>query len=187
VPRLEDLTLNQRQSQATPVQQLATRESKFNFSLKGEHPMSEANKAVVIRAIEEIWNKGNLPVADELYTSSYTHHDTSTPDAGPGPEGEKQRASLYRAAFPDLKLKVEDLIAEGKKVILRWTGTGTHKGELAGIAPTGKPIDISGITVVHFTDGRMSEGWVSWDALVMMRQLGVVPEQAKSKAATSTK
>ena len=74
--------------------------------------MSEANKNVVRRLFEEVWNKGNLPVADELFASTYAHHDPSTPDVGRGPESEKKRATLYRTAFPDLRLTIEDLIPE---------------------------------------------------------------------------
>jgi steroid delta-isomerase-like uncharacterized protein len=145
--------------------------------------MSEANKNVVRRLFEEVWNKGNLPVADEAFAPSYTHHDPSTPDVGRGPESEKKRATLYRTAFPDLRLAIEDIIAEGETVMARWSCRGTHKGELSGIAPTGKQFNISGVTIARLANGKMAEGWVNWDALGLMQQLGVVPELAKTKAA----
>jgi steroid delta-isomerase-like uncharacterized protein len=145
--------------------------------------MSEGNKNVVRRLFEEVWNKGNLPLADELFASSYTHHDTSTPDVGRGPESEKKRATLYRTAFPDVRLTVEDLIAEGETVMARWSCRGTHKGDLSGHAPTGKQINISGVSVARFANGKIVEGWVNWDALGMMQQIGVVPELGKAKAA----
>jgi steroid delta-isomerase-like uncharacterized protein len=144
--------------------------------------MSESNKAVVRRLIEEVWNKGNLQVADELYSPSYAHHDASTPDVGRGPESEKKRATLYRNAMPDFNLKIEELFADGETVTARWSCRGTHKGDLNGIAPTGKQIAITGISIVRFAGGKMVEGWVSWDALGLMQQLGVVPELAKAKA-----
>jgi steroid delta-isomerase-like uncharacterized protein len=145
--------------------------------------MSEANKNVVRRLFEEVWNKNNLPVADEVFASSYTHHDTSTPDVGRGPESEKKRASLYRTAFPDLRLTIEDIIAEGETVTARWSCRGTHKGDLSGITPTGRQFTISGISIARFANGKMVEGWINWDALGLMQQLGVVPELGKAMAA----
>jgi steroid delta-isomerase-like uncharacterized protein len=147
--------------------------------------MSEGNKFVIRRSFEELWNKGNLSVADELFTPNYAHHDPSTPDVGRGPESEKKRATLYRTAFPDLRLTIEDIIAEGETVMARWSCRGTHKGDLSGIAPTGKQVTISGVSIARFTGGKMAEGWVNWDALGLMQQLGVVPELAKAKAAAA--
>ncbi len=144
--------------------------------------MSEQNKAIVRRLFEEFWNKGNLSLADQLFTPNYTHHDSSTPDFGHGPESERKRATLYRTAFPDLRLTIEDIIAEGDTVVARWSCHGTHKGDLNGIAPTGKPFTISGVTIARLLNGKLAEGFVSWDALGMMQQLGVVPELAKAKA-----
>ena len=145
--------------------------------------MSEGNKNAVRRLFEEVWNKGNLQVTDELFTPNYTHHDASTPDVGRGPESEKKRATLYRAAFPDFRLTIEDLIAEGETVMARWSCRGTHTGDLSGIAPTGKQFTISGVSIARFANGKMAEGWVNWDALGLMQQLGVVPELGKAKAA----
>jgi steroid delta-isomerase-like uncharacterized protein len=145
--------------------------------------MSEGNKNVVRRLFEEVWNKGNLPVTDELFAPTYAHHDPSTPDVGRGPESERKRTTLYRTAFPDLRLTVEDMIAEGETVVVRWSCRGTHKGDLGGIAPTGKQFTISGVSIARFVNGKMVEGWVNWDALGLMQQLGVVPELAKAKAA----
>ncbi len=144
--------------------------------------MSEGNKNLVRRLFEEVWNKGNLQVTDDLFTPNYSHHDSSTPDVGRGPESEKKRATLYRTAFPDLRLTVEDIIAEGETVVARWSCRGTHKGDLNGIAPTGKRVNITGISIARFTNGKMSEGFVNWDALSLMQQLGVVPELAKTMA-----
>jgi steroid delta-isomerase-like uncharacterized protein len=149
--------------------------------------MSESNKNVVRRLFEEVWNKGNLQVTDELFTPNYAQHDASTPDVGRGPDSEKKRATLYRTAFPDIRLTVEDIIAEGETVVARWSCRGTHKGDLNGIAPTGKQFNVTGVSVARFTNGKMSEGFVNWDALSLMQQLGVVPELAKIKAAAATR
>ena len=143
--------------------------------------MSEHNKAVVRRLMEEVWNKGNLSIVNEFFTPSYEHHDSSTPDFGRGPESEKMRATLYRTAFPDVRLTIEDIIAEGDTVVARWSCRGTHKGDLRGIAPTGKQVNISGVTVARLANGKVAESYVNWDALGLMQQLGVVSELAKAK------
>jgi steroid delta-isomerase-like uncharacterized protein len=145
--------------------------------------MSESNKTVIRRLFEEVWNKGNLPVADELFAQNYSHHDSSTPEFGRGPESEKKRATLYRTAFPDVRLTIEDIIAEGETVTARWSCKGTHKGDLSGIAATGKQFTISGISVTRFASVKMVDAWVNWDALGLMQQLGVVAEIGKAKAA----
>jgi steroid delta-isomerase-like uncharacterized protein len=147
--------------------------------------MSELNKKVVRRLFEEVWNKGNLPLADELFTPNYAHHDSSTLDVGRGPESEKKRATLYRTAFPDIRFSIEDIIAEGETVMVRWSCRGTHRGDLSGVAPTGKQFNISGVSIARFANGKMAEGWVNWDALGLMQQLGVVPETAQAKAAAA--
>jgi steroid delta-isomerase-like uncharacterized protein len=152
--------------------------------------MSEHNKAIVRRLFTELWNNGNLLVADELFAPNYAHYDPSTPDFGRGPDSEKKRAALYRTAFPDLHLTIEDVIAEGETVMTRWSCRGTHKGDLNGIAPTGKHITITGLTVARVSNGKIVEGYVNWDALGLMQQLGVVPQLAnrpKAIAATSAR
>jgi steroid delta-isomerase-like uncharacterized protein len=149
--------------------------------------VSEHNKAIVRRLFAELWNTGNLSVADEIFSPNYAHFDPSTPDFGRGPDSEKRRLALYRGAFPDIHVTIEEVIAEGETVMTRWSCRGTHKGDLNGIAPTGKHITISGVTVVGVSNGKIAEGYVSWDALGLMQQLGVVPERAvKALAATAS-
>jgi steroid delta-isomerase-like uncharacterized protein len=148
--------------------------------------MSEQNKTSVRRLFEEVWNKGHVPVAVELFAPTYTHHDSSTPDVGRGPEGEKKRVTLYRNAFPDIRFTIEDIIAESETVVAHWSCRGTHKGDLSGIAPTGKQFNITGVSMARFTNGKMSEGFVNWDALGLMQQLGVVPELGKAVAASAS-
>jgi predicted ester cyclase len=147
--------------------------------------MSESNKAAVRRLFDEVWNKGNLQVVDELYAPSYAHHDSSTPDFGQGPDSEKKRVTLYRNAIHDFRLTIEDLFTDGETVTVRWSCRGIHKGELNGIAPTGKQVAITGISIARFAGGKMVEGWINWDALSLMQQLGVVPELVKAKAAVA--
>jgi steroid delta-isomerase-like uncharacterized protein len=159
---------------------------KYRVFQKGETLMSEHNKAIVRRLFAELWNNGKLSVADEIFTANYAHHDSSTPDLGLGPESEKKRATLYRTAFPDLHLTIEDVIAEGETVMTRWSCRGTHKGDLNGIAPTGKQITVSGVTIARVSNGKIAEGYVNWDALGLMQQLGVVPELGKAKAVAAS-
>src|SRR3982074_2602599 len=99
--------------------------------------MSEQNKALARRAIEEIWNQGKLAAIDELVASNATYHDPHVPGGRfTRREGVKQCVQIYRGAFPDVRLSINDQIAEGDKVVTRWTATGTHKGQFMGIAPT---------------------------------------------------
>ena len=147
--------------------------------------MSEQNKTAVRRLFDELWNKGNLQVADEIIAPTYQHHDASTPDMGKGPESEKKRVNLYRTAFHDFRLNIEDLYAEGETVVARWSCRGVHKGELNGITPTGKQFAITGVTIARFSNGKIVEGFVKWDALGLMRQLGVVPEPTKTLVAAN--
>lgn len=145
--------------------------------------MSDQNKGVIRRLFTELWNDGDLSVADQLFTPNYTHHDPATPDFGRGPESEKKRAALYRTAFPDLRLTIENIIAEGDTVMTRWSCHATHKGDLSGIAPTGKRVDLTGFTAARLSGGKLAEGWVNWDALGLMQQLGVVSTPVRAKAA----
>jgi steroid delta-isomerase-like uncharacterized protein len=149
--------------------------------------MSEGNKSLVRRLFEEVWNKGNTQIVDELFTPNYAHHDPSSPDFGRGPESEKKRVTLYRSAFPDLRLTIEDLITEGETVIARWSCKGTHKGDLNGIAPTGNIVHMSGISITRLVNNKMAESWVNWDALGLMQQLGVVNEVGKPKSAVAAR
>lgn len=136
---------------------------------------SEENKALVRRQFERIWNDGNLAVIDELYASSYTNHDPADPGQAPGPAGFTQRVGLYRNALPDLHLTIEDQVAEADMVVTRWTASGTHKGDLLGIPPTGKSVSVTGMLISRIEGGRFIEEWVNWDTLGLLRQVGAVP------------
>ncbi len=139
--------------------------------------MSEENEALVRRYFEEIWDKGNLDLIDELFTTNFVRHGpTATEGEVRGLEGFKGVVSMYRTAFPDLRVPIEDLIAEGDRVVSRWTARGTHQGELMGIAPTGNQASVSGIIVDRISGGRIEEEWVEYDTLHLMQQLGAVPQ-----------
>ena len=145
--------------------------------------MSDQNKSLSRRVIDEVWNQGNLKVIDELTAPNATFYDANVPgDKFTGPEGLRQFVQIYRGAFPDVRLTVEDQIAEGDKVCTRWTAVGTHKGELMGIAPTGKPTTVTGCDIAQYQNGKLVEAWATYDMLGMLQQLGVVPSLAPASA-----
>jgi len=138
---------------------------------------AEANKALVRRYYEELWNRRDPAVADELFAPGFRLF----PDALPGPEGVKRFYTRLLTAFPDLWVRVDDLIAaEGNKVVARFALGGTHRGEFLGIPATGKPMAIEEITVWRIADGTIAERWTAVDALDVVQQLGgrVVPPAA---------
>ena len=144
-------------------------------------PALDENKKLYLRLADEVLTNKNLAVADELIASDFREH-VGGEARRVGVEGFKAARLRRNAAFPDWKVTVDDIIAEGETVTARWSCKGTHKGDLSGIAPTGKQFTISGISVARFTNGKMVEGWVNWDALGLMQQLGVIAEVGKSKA-----
>jgi steroid delta-isomerase-like uncharacterized protein len=124
--------------------------------------VSEKNKALVRRWLDEVFTRGDLDEADDLFTSNYALHDPSFPHDVHGPEGIKRYVTAYRAAFPDLKVTVEDQLAEEDKVVTRWTVRGTHSGEFLGLAPTGDEVTVSGIEFDRMVGGRIDEAWVGY-------------------------
>jgi steroid delta-isomerase-like uncharacterized protein len=140
--------------------------------------MSAANKALAKRLIDEAFNAGRLEVVDEVFSNDFVGHDPALPQDMRGPAAAKELIAGYRAAFPDIRLTIEDQIAEGDRVVTRWRGTGTHRGELFGIAPTGKQATVDGITIDRIVNGRIAESWDNWDTLGLMQQLGAVPAMA---------
>jgi len=145
--------------------------------------MSEENKALVRREIEEVFNaQGDLDVADEIFAPEYVSHDALGPEDARGPEGAKETARMFRDAFPDVQLSIEDQVAEGDKVVTRWIGSGIHQGELMRIAPTGNQVRVNGITISRIEDGKIAEEWENYDALSMMQQLGAIPSLEEAQA-----
>ena len=134
--------------------------------------MSEQNKAQVRRVVDEIYNRGNLGLADELAASDLLIHTVSGEIRGR--EAAKQYVAALRAGFPDLHFTVEDQVAEGDMVATRWTARGTHTGVFQGIPPTGRQIRVAGYYIDRIVDGLTAECWTQVDELGMLRQLGVV-------------
>jgi len=143
--------------------------------------MSEINKAIICRVVEEGINKHNNAVFAELYPNCL-YHSSATGDL----KGEAHRKFMdsILTAFPDGQETVQDQLAEGDKVMTRWTFTATHKGMFMGIAATGKKFTITGVCIDRIVGGKIVEEWEEWDALGMMRQLGVAPvAQVETKIA----
>jgi steroid delta-isomerase-like uncharacterized protein len=136
--------------------------------------VSEENRAIFRRYVEEVGNEGNLDLVDEIF-SNYLSHQPDGSVLERGPEDVKRFMDEFRNAFSDFHTTIEDLIAEGDRVATRWTMRGTHEGEFRGIAPTGKQITVTGIGIFRFSDGKVVESWDNFDQLGMMQQLGVVP------------
>ena len=136
---------------------------------------AENNKAIVQRFIEEVWNKGNLAVIDELCAANFVDYGPASTDVTRGLDSLKQSVTMYRTAFPDLQLTVEDMVAVGDKVVTRWTARSTHKGDFMGIAPTNKQTTVTGISIDRIAGGKIEETWEAWDRMALMQQLGVAP------------
>ncbi len=137
--------------------------------------MSEKqNKAIVRRFVEEVFNRGNMSVADELMAPDFVEHEELPPGIPNDREGVKQLTTMLRSAFPDFKATIEDIIAEGNKMVIRMTWSGTQKGEFMGIAPTGKSVSIGVIDIIRIADGKLVEHWGQMDSMGMMQQLGAV-------------
>ena len=138
--------------------------------------LSETNKTIARRLFDEVWNKGNLAVLNEIIAKDHVNSGPGTlPGLPTGPEGTKQLVTVYRNAFPDLRFTIDEQIAEGDKVVTRWTAHGTHQGELAGMPPTNKTATVTGIAVDRIVNGKFAESWGVFDQFGMLQQLGVIP------------
>ncbi len=135
---------------------------------------AEENKAVV-RRFWGVWEEGNIGLVDELVAPDYVNHSPGIPDQPEGPEGIKAVVSMFRGGMPDLRVVIDDMIAEGDKVAVRYTIEGTHEGDLFGVSPTGRRLSIQSFTVERVSDGKIREHWRVTDTLDMMQQLGVFP------------
>lgn len=135
----------------------------------------ETNARGSTRIIEEVFGAGNYDLANELIAPNAVGHDPALPEPVNGPSGLIEAARGYRDAFPDLRLTVEQAIAEGDYVAVRWTARGTHKGELFGIPATGKESTVTGISFDRWANGKIVESWTNWDTLGLLQQIGAMP------------
>jgi steroid delta-isomerase-like uncharacterized protein len=137
---------------------------------------------LVSRAVEEVWNGGKFSRLGEFVADDVVVHGASPADDLYGPEGITRFYSGLREAFPDIHFTIEDQIAEGDRVVTRWTASATHRGAFQGIPPTGKTISIAGIDVDRFVGGRVAECWSIAGELSVLQQLGVLPSPEVSAA-----
>ena len=134
----------------------------------------EENKTIAQRFNDDVWDRGDEAALEELLDPNFVDHD-ALPGQSPDREGHRQILAAFHSAFPDLNVTTEDIVAEGDKVVSRWTARGTHRGELMGIAPTGNGVTIKGIDVLRIAEGRIVERWAQFNDLEVMQQLGAVP------------
>jgi steroid delta-isomerase-like uncharacterized protein len=132
-----------------------------------------ANKALIQRFYEEVWGRGHLEVADEVFAADYVRHDLRPTNPPPGAEGQKQIAADFRAAFPDVHVTVDLVLAEGDLVAARWTMEGTNTGPWGKVPATGKHASFSGVNIYRFENGKVTEIWNHRDDMGLMQQLGV--------------
>jgi len=125
----------------------------------------ERNRAIVSRLYEDLWNTGNLAVADELFAK---------------PDRVKQYIATFREAFPDIQHTVREMVAEGDTVVVRWSAHGSHMGTFHAIQPTGQRISYEGITITHLVDGKIAEHRTIWDTVAVLEQIGVIPRVRKT-------
>lgn len=136
--------------------------------------MSEQNKAVARRFYEELMNKKNLNVLDEIVGPTFVDH-TPMPGVASGIQGIKQMFSMFLEGFPDLNARVDEQVAEKETVVTRFTVTATHTGELMGAKPTGKRVTMHGVDTWHFKNGKITDVWHYGDEAMVMAQLGIKP------------
>ena len=135
---------------------------------------TEENKVLSRRIFEEAASQGNFAVIDEAIAPTFVYRASALPDTQ-GPAGLKEFFTGHRRAFTDIHYTIEEEVAEGEKVVVHWTITGTHQGELRDIPPTGKWVKVPGITIFRFANGHIVEGKAVWDALALLQQLAVIP------------
>lgn len=136
----------------------------------------EQNKTLCQRFFTEVCNERKPEVAQEIFSADHRYHDPFIPNVAPGPGGMNQVIATYQTAFHDAQWMVDEMFtAEGDRVITRWVGQGTHTAELAGLAPTGKHVSVSGIWIHQIAEGKIVASWNVWDAAGLLRQLDVIP------------
>lgn len=127
------------------------------------------------RLFDEAWNAGKLDVVNELIASGAKFHDPGNPNIGSGPDGLKQLISLYRGAFPDIHFTIEAQVADGDLIVTQWRVRGTHKGVLMGVPPTNRVVEITGMSLTRYAQGKGVESWTNWDTLSLLQQIGALP------------
>ena len=136
--------------------------------------MLERNKAIAQRYLEEVFTKGNLAVVDEIAAINFVSHDPAAGGEIHGIEGFKQFVKAAHTIFPDLAFTIEDMVAEGNRVAVRWTMQSLHEGEGLGLPATDRPVTVAGSNFFHIVDGKIEEDWVTLDTLRLVNDLGLL-------------
>jgi steroid delta-isomerase-like uncharacterized protein len=136
---------------------------------------TKTNKTTFRHLVDELINNKNYEVIDELFAPDFVEHE-EIPGIDLGREGLRQAFQMFHIAFPDLQVTIQDILADGDKVVARERWTGTHQGEFMGMPATGKQVDFSVIDIVRLAEGKLVEHWAVSDMLVLMTQLGAIPE-----------
>jgi steroid delta-isomerase-like uncharacterized protein len=132
----------------------------------------KSNLDIIHRNYDDLWNKGNLAVAQEIYSNDYIGHDSQGAPPMRGVEGVQRHVSMYRGGFPNVQFTIEDLIASGDKVAVLWKAAGKHKGEMMGMKASEKDVAVMGISIFRIDKGKIQEAWFGWDKMDMMHQMG---------------
>ena len=139
----------------------------------------EQNKAIIRRMTEVFYNQGHVELAEQFFADTYVHHDPASPQVRDR-DGLQAGLRAFRSGCPDLKITIDDLVAEGNSVTKRWTYHATHTGDLSGLPPTGRPITMSGLELFRLADGKIVECWLAYDNFSLLQQLGIVPTPAQA-------
>ena len=144
---------------------------------------TEENKRISWRLQEDVFGQGKPEMVEELLAPDYVSHAPGDPELGREPEAIKDIVRAYHSAFPDITFTVEKQVAEGDMVVTRWMARGTHLGEFMGVAPSGRRIEVSGMSMDRILGGRIVENWNNWEALELMRQIGAIPDSERTQGA----
>lgn len=153
------------------------------MAMHNAHPAD--NKQIAQRFMEECWNKGNFNAVSEYLSTNCQYHDPVFPHLTSGADNIRRHIENCRTGFPDMKIKIEDTIAEGKEVVHHWTVTGTHKGQFLGLAPTNRKANVSGTSIFRIKDAKIVEQWTDWNLMTLMEQLGISAAMKTQSNATA--
>jgi steroid delta-isomerase-like uncharacterized protein len=142
----------------------------------GQSATMTEREALARRVFEDGFTEGRLEVLDEVMSDDFVMHDPQVPQGDlRGPAAARDVITTYRDAFPDLRMTIDDVVEQGDRVALRWTATGTHGGELNGLAPTGRSVTVTGMSIERIAGNRVAETWTNWDTLGLLQQIGAAP------------
>ena len=143
----------------------------------------DENKATVRQVLESVWGRGDVAQVERFFSNEFVRHGPQSLEGDvQGPDGFKQLVGMYRTAFPDLQVAFDDQLVAGDLVVTRWTARGTHRGELVGLAPSGRSIAVVGVIIDRFSGGQIAEEWASYDSLGLLQQVGAAPAAGASSA-----